>query len=83
MVNVHGYIDRIEDGKMVIIAETAGREFIVDETLYTGMSAGDSIVITIGINGVITDIQTDESATHVRRKRIEQLKKSLKRRQRG
>lgn len=80
MENVHGYIDRIENGQMVVIAETLRQEFIVNHHDYTDLQTGDWVVISLGKDSKVTDITINHQATQSRKKRIAQLKHSLKRR---
>lgn len=80
MVSVRGYVDRIEDGQMVIIADTLEREFIVKYHKYPNIQTADWVVMTLGRDSEVIDIEVNHKATQSRKKRLAQLKQSLKRR---
>lgn len=77
------YIDRIEDGKMVLINEAEKREWVVDhKDKYEHLSSGDYVTIKLNNEQNIEDIIIDEAETIKRKNRSSKLMEKLQKKKR-
>ena len=78
-----GYIDRIEEGKAVIIVEEIKKEFVIDKKdINPSIKEGDWLQIELN-EGQIEWINKDDSLTDENRKRIKGKADKVRKKSKG
>lgn len=77
MVQVHAVVDRIEDGKIVMMAEEIKQEFVRDEADYPRFEPGDWVLIALGDDGEIITASLDGDMTERKKAHAQRLRKGM------